>query len=145
MLNRRKFQFYWKKSHQRYCDVIAQKHMSFVMSAPIKESHGLQKTASPRTHSSKRSLNDTNIVVFKRFVVHSFVTKMLNFSILLFFFKLQFDFGYETWGMNPSLVVEMLQKTIRNRKLQNHKKRTTKRTNDEILAELKTPTKSSTT
>lgn len=68
--------------------------------------------------------------------------KFLNLAV---FFKLQFDFGYETWGMNPSLVVEMLQKTIRNRKLQNHKKRTTKRTNDEILAELKTPTKSSTT
>lgn len=63
----------------------------------------------------------------------------------LIVFLHQFDFGYETWGMNPSLVIEMLQKTIRNRKLQNHKKRTTKRTNDEILAELKTPTKSSTT
>lgn len=47
--------------------------------------------------------------------------------------------------MNPSLVIEMLQKTIRNWNANEpKKKRTVKKTNEEIIAELKTPTKSST-
>lgn len=47
--------------------------------------------------------------------------------------------------MNPSVVIEMLQKTIRNQNTNDaKKKRAPKRTNEEILAELKTPTKAST-
>lgn len=47
--------------------------------------------------------------------------------------------------MNPSLVIEMLQKTIKNRNVDEPpKKRNSKRTNEEILAELKTVTKPST-
>lgn len=47
--------------------------------------------------------------------------------------------------MNAGLVIEMLQKTIRNWKANEpKKKRNPKRTNEEILSELKTPTKAST-
>lgn len=47
--------------------------------------------------------------------------------------------------MNPALVIEMLQKTIKNRNVNEPpKKRNSKRTNEEILSELKTPSKSST-
>lgn len=58
---------------------------------------------------------------------------------------MKFDLGYETWGMNPALVIEMLQKAIRNRNSNViKKKRAPKRSNEELLAELKTPTKAST-
>lgn len=47
--------------------------------------------------------------------------------------------------MNPTLVIEMLQKSIRNRNANDlNKKRTPKRPNEELIAELKTPTKAST-
>lgn len=47
--------------------------------------------------------------------------------------------------MNPALVIEMLQKTIRNRNVSEpSKKRTSKRSTEEILAGLKTPSKAST-
>lgn len=47
--------------------------------------------------------------------------------------------------MNPTIVIEMLQKTIKIRNVNDSpKKRSSKRTNDEILAELKTPSKPST-
>lgn len=58
---------------------------------------------------------------------------------------MKFDIGFETWGMKPSLVIEMLQKLIRNGNANDlNKKQTPKRTNEELLAELKTPTKAST-
>lgn len=55
------------------------------------------------------------------------------------------DVGYKPWGMNPALVIEMLQKTISNFDTETLKiDRTAKRSNDELLAELKTPTQPST-
>lgn len=47
--------------------------------------------------------------------------------------------------MNPALVIEMLQKAIQTRNTNDlNKKHTPKRSNEELLAELKTPTKAST-
>lgn len=58
---------------------------------------------------------------------------------------MKFDLGYETWGMNPALVIEMLQKAIQNRNTKDlNRKRAPKRSNEELLAELKTPTRAST-
>lgn len=58
---------------------------------------------------------------------------------------MKFDLGYETWGMNPALVIEMLQKSIQNQHMNDfNRTRSPKRSNEELMAELKTPTKSST-
>lgn len=57
----------------------------------------------------------------------------------------QFDFGYETWGICNSLVIEMLQSSIKNLQVNGTvREMKTKRSNEEILAELETPTRSST-
>lgn len=54
----------------------------------------------------------------------------------------QFDFGYETWGISNSLVIEMLQCSIRNLQLNGTvREKKTKRSNEEVLSELKTPTR----
>lgn len=57
----------------------------------------------------------------------------------------QFDLGYETWGMNPSLVIEMLQTSVRNqRQMGKREKVDSKQTNEEIIESLKTITKTGT-
>lgn len=53
---------------------------------------------------------------------------------------LQFDLATITWGMNPALVIEMLQCTVKSMGAHQQKKHTKKSlTNDEIVAALKSP------
>lgn len=76
------------------------------------------------------------------------IKKIIHFKSIYIFiecFSFQFDLGYETWGMNPSLVIEMLQVSVRNqRQAEKAKKIEIQQTDEEIINGLKSITKSST-
>lgn len=69
----------------------------------------------------------------------------MTFLFENFLFYFQFDFAYATWGKSPELVIEMLQSSIKNsHSSEMGREKKSKRSNQEILDELKTPLRPST-
>lgn len=60
------------------------------------------------------------------------------------FDKLQFDLSSITWGIKPSIVIEMLQRSVKENPSKTRDKASETKSIDEIVAMLKSPKKNGT-
>lgn len=114
---------------QEFCDMDADKGIQWLTENCTSANELFKSFIAKNAHRGFQEVATNSLLI------------IINISNLMFC-SFKFDIGFETWEMKPSLVIEMVQKVIRNRNANDlNKKCAPKRSNEELMAELKASTK----